>query len=129
MQDSEVLTQFAWKADRFRDQPRIDREVGLSLLVGRVDVEEAARYVLLGQPPTRGQLSRAVVRLTTAGRLRKAGFAVIHTPGRVKPGKHATVVWPDDDPLTRPEVPWPADVSEAFNSCFNEGGEGGHDES
>lgn len=129
IQDNEILTQFGPKAGKFRNQPRIERELGLSVLVGTWTPEEALRFVLPpGQVPTRGQLNAAVVRLTTAGELRKAGFAVVHTPGRVKPKRHASVVWPQADPLVGPVVPWPAAVSEKFDSCFNEGREGEHDE-
>jgi hypothetical protein len=125
-----VLAQFGPKPGKFRNQPRPDRELGLSVLMGAWTPEDALRFVLPpGQAPTRAQLQAAVVRLTKAGKLREAGFAVVHTPGRVKPGKHASVVWPDDDPLAGPEVPWPAEMSEKFDSCFNDEREGEHDES
>jgi hypothetical protein len=121
--DDSVVTQQAWKVGQFRNAPRIEREVGVSVLLGEWSVEDATRYVLMGKPPRRQQLSRAVARLTTVGRLRKAGFAVVHTPGHIKNGLHATVVWPADDPLLRPEAAWPSEVSELFDSCFNEEGE------
>ena len=127
--DDVELTQQAPKAGKFRNAPRVQREVNVSLLIGRWSVEDATRYVLMGIPPTRKQLNRAVVRLTQVGRLREAGFAVIHTPGRIKGGPHVSVVWPADEPLAHPEVPWPPEVSEAFDLCFNEGGEGDRHES
>ena len=119
-----ILTQFAWKAGVFRDAPRQDRgERGLSVLIGAVSIQDAAKYVLMGEAPTTRQLSRAVVRLTSAGRFRAAKFAVIHTPGRIKEGIHATVVWPDADPvLLQPEGNWDTELSILFNSCFNDEG-------
>jgi hypothetical protein len=125
--DNEDLTQYGPKAGKFRNQPREGVELGLSVLIGRWSAGDAVRYVL-PQPPAKEQLDRAVVRLTTAGTLRKAGFAVVHTPGRVKPGKHATVVWSQGDPIAQPVVPWSQTASEEFDSCFNKEGEGEHDE-
>lgn len=55
----------------------------------------------------------------TALRLREAGFAIVHTPGRIRGGVHATVVWPADDPLNHQEVPWPPGVPALFDECFN----------
>jgi len=119
--DETLLTQFAWRPSSFRIRPRADRgELGLSVLIGRLTVEEAARYVLMGQPPPARQLASAAVRLTTAGDFRRAGFAVVHTPGRVKPGIHATVVWPNTDPIRCPDGNWNTQVSDLFNMCFNE---------
>jgi hypothetical protein len=121
--DSAILTQFAWKVGAFRDIPRHERdERGLSVLVGEVSIQDAATYVLMGEAPTARQLSRAVVRLTSAGDLRAVGFAVVHTPGRIKEGIHASVVWPDDDPVARPDGHWDTELSALFNSCFNEEG-------
>jgi hypothetical protein len=126
--DDSMLTQHASKAGQFRNAPRIDREVGVSVLIGEWSVEDATRYVLTGNSPTRQQLSRAVVRLTRAGTLREARFAVVHTPGRIKDGPHATVVWPDGDPLSGPQASWPAEVSAQFDSCFNVAREVGQNE-
>lgn len=127
--DDVELTQQAPKAGKFRNAPRVEREVDVSLLIGRWSVEDATRYVLMGNSPTRPQLNRAAVRHTKVGRLREAGFAVVHTPGRIKGGPHASVVWPANQPLAHPEVPWPSEVSEAFEVCFNRAGEGDRDES
>jgi hypothetical protein len=123
--DATVLTQFGRKTELFRNAPRIERELGVSLLMGEQTAEEALRYVLQGNSPTRQQLSQAVTRLTSVGKLRKAGFAVVHTPGRVAHGIHVSVVWPGADPLNRQDVPWPGAVSELFDSCFNEKRGGG----
>jgi hypothetical protein len=120
--DDTLLSQHAPKAGKFRNAPRVEREVEVSLLLGEWSVEDATRYVLMGNPPTRGQLSRAAMRLTSAGKLRRAGFAVVHTPGRIKGGPHVSVIWPANDPLNDARVPWPPEVSERFDSCFNEEG-------
>jgi hypothetical protein len=123
--DDTVLTQFGRKTELFRNAPRLERELGVSLLIGKQTIEDALRYVLQGNPPTRQQLRQAVTRLTSVGKLRNAGFAVVHTPGRVRQGIHVSVVWPGDDPLNRQDIPWPGSVSEAFDSCFNEKRGGG----
>lgn len=117
--DDGVLTQLGWAGKPFRNQPRIERELGLSVLRGTVSVEDAERYVL-PRPPTSEQLKKGRVRRTTAGILRRAGFGVVHTPGPVRSGVHCTITWPDTDPVNAPEVPWPAQVSKRFDSCFNE---------
>lgn len=56
--------------------------------------------------------------------LRDKGFAVVHTPGRVRNPGHVSIVWPADDPLNRQDIPWPQDVVTAFNGCFNDSVEG-----
>src|SRR5712664_2930870 len=121
--DGEVLTQHGWQDSPFRAQPRIERELGLSVLRGAISAREVTQYVLQGKEPTDRQLAKARIRQTTAVELRLAGFAVVHTPGRVLDSAHCTVAWPDRDPLEAPEVPWPPDVSERFDSCFNKEGE------
>lgn len=126
--DSEVLTQHGWVGRSFRNQPRIERERGLSVLRGELTLEEATRYIL-PREPTEQDLTRARVRWTTAAVLRRIGFAVVHTPGEVRGSVHCTVAWPDADPLENPQVPWPPEVSEAFDACFNEEGEVSLDES
>jgi hypothetical protein len=117
-----VLTQHGWVGRSFRNQPRIERERGLSVLRGEVSVQEATCYVL-PREPTEHDLHKARVRRTTAAALRRAGFAIVHTPGKVPGSVHCTVAWPAADPLENPEVPWPPEVSAAFDSCFNEEGE------
>lgn len=94
MPNDTVLTQVGFKAGQFRKAPRIERELGVSMLIGRQSVEEAMRYVLMGNPPTRQQLNRAVVRLTSVGTLREAGFAAVHTPGRVRGRRHGVTARP-----------------------------------
>jgi hypothetical protein len=126
--DSEVLAQHGWVGRSFRNQPRIDRERGLSVLRGEVSLEGATRYVL-PREPNEQDLRKACIRRTTAAALRRAGFAVVHTPGKVRGSVHCTVAWPGADPLENPQVPWPPEVSAAFDSCFNEVWEVNPDES
>lgn len=70
-------------------------------------------------PPTASVLARAGTRRTTAGRLRRAGFAVVHTPGVIADGPHVSVVWPRERPLEEQVAAWSDAVSRAFDSCFN----------
>lgn len=124
MAADEIVPQYGRRAAGFRNQPRAGVELGLSVLRGQLTAEEAARYVLgaRGQALTRHQLADAAVRHATARALRESGFAVVHTPGKIKGGPHTSVVWPSADPLTLQQVPWPAETSEKFDSCFNEAG-------
>ena len=117
------LTHHAWRAGAFRHEPRYaDGERAMSVLMGHLTAEQATRDRLeaTGAEPTPSPLRLAVVRHTTAEKLRDQGFAVIHTPGRVVRGIHASVVWPDDDPLVNQVIPWPPGVPALFDSCFNE---------
>jgi hypothetical protein len=115
-----VLVQHGWTSSPFRNQPRIERELGLSMLRGRISLEKVTQYVLQGELPTERQLKKSRIRRTTAAELRRKGFAIVHTPRRIPSSVHCTIVWPDDKPLEAPQVPWPPDVSERFDSCFNE---------
>jgi hypothetical protein len=126
--DSEVLTQHGWLGRSFRNQPRIERERGLSVLRGEVSLKEATRRVLPREPSVR-ELAEARIRRTDVATLRRAGFAVVHTPGELRGSVHCTVVWPDAAPLENPQVPWPPEISEAFDACFNGRGEVEPDES
>lgn len=120
IEDAETLTQFALRAGDFRTAPRDDREVDLSLLRGKQSTLEAARYVLRDDDPDPKRVARAGVRYSTAGALRKAGFAVVHTPGRIVEGTHVSVIWPAEDPLEVQTVPWPPDMGRLLDACFNE---------
>ncbi|TDW18580.1 hypothetical protein EV650_5169 [Kribbella kalugense] len=111
--DEEILTHWGRRGD-FRQEPRVDREIEMSLLAGELSVKEATDYV---NPMSR---RNAAVRYTTAGALRAAGFAVVHTLGRVRSQKHVSIVWPPDDPLNEAKVPWPPAVVARFNECFND---------
>lgn len=122
--DDEILTQYAASATSIRTQPRETMndgqpELSMSLLRGRLTRLEAFRYVR-GRLPTESELQRILARYTRAGRLREAGFAVVHTPGRILQGIHVSVVWPNEDPLDRQDIPWPEGVPERFDRCFTE---------
>jgi hypothetical protein len=123
VQDEEVLTQHTWKAGNFNNHPR-DGELELSMLRGDVSVVEACDYRSSGVRVSAARIARAGRRQTTAGKIRAAGLAVVHTPGRrVKNGIHVSIVWPPDDPLHTQRVPWPARVSQGLEACFNDDGE------
>lgn len=122
--DEEVLTQYGQLRSPFRVEPRVDRELGLSVLRGPLSLEDVVRHVLRREP-TEGDLAKSRVRRATAARLRRAGFAVVHTPGRTPDSPHCTVAWPATEPIENPQVPWPSEVSERFAGCFNKEEKGG----
>jgi hypothetical protein len=123
IQDDELLTQHTWKAGSFNDEPRAT-ELELSMLRGHVSVVEACDYRSSGVRLSAARLAKAATRQTTAGKLRAAGFAVVHTPGqRIKNGIHVSIIWPPGDPLHVQRAPWPAEVSQRFAACFNKEGE------
>jgi hypothetical protein len=116
--DEAFLTQHAYNG-KFRRAPRIEREVDVSLLVGNDWSEASAtRYILREREPSERQLAETTLRQTTAGALRRVGFAVVHTPGKIKTKPHVSVIWPNSDPLVRQQVPWPPGVSDRFDACF-----------
>lgn len=122
--DDTVLVHYAKRAGSFINGPRVEVEREVSLLFGgNLTRKAVCEYVRNGEPPTDRDLRRAGFRSTTAGRLREAGFAVVHTRSRAKDVGHASVCWPADDPLRHQEIPWPPAVSARFNGCFNEGWE------
>jgi len=126
--DERVLTQFSRKANKYLSEPRYDREREVSLLTGKLTIEQAARYVL--SSVFARDIQRASVRYTTAGDLRKAGFAVLHTPGRISAGcdgdlTHVSVIWPAGDPVQRQDIPWGPEVTDSFARCFNGYGDEG----
>src|ERR1022692_1294745 len=117
--DDELLTQHTWKSGSFNDQPR-PTEVELSMLRGDVSVVEACDYRSNGVRVSVAKLAKAGRRQTTAGKIRAAGLAVVHTPGRrIKEGKHVSIVWPPGDPVHVQQAPWPPEVSQKFAACFN----------
>lgn len=119
MPDETVLTQQCWTPPHFRNKPRVELETDISMLIGdHWTVEAACKYVAGGHQAPPRKLERAGIRRTTAGRIRQAGFAVVHTPGLIKDGPHVSVVWPGDDPLELQVVPWADDVSARFDACF-----------
>lgn len=120
IQDDELLTQHTWRAGVFNDEPR-QGELDLSMLRGDVSVADACDYRTSGVRVSAAKIAKAGRRQTTAGKLRAAGLAVVHTPGqRIKNGLHVSVVWPQDDPVHVQQTPWPPDVSNGLAACFNE---------
>lgn len=93
------------------------------MLRGDVSVADACAYRSLRSKVSAAKLAKAGRRQTTAGRIRAAGLAVVHTPGPEKKergGIHVSIIWPADDPVNRQVTPWPADTPKAFTACFNE---------
>lgn len=117
--DETVLVQYSADRNEFRNKPRIDREASVSVLMADGwTLAKVSEYVRRS-PPTAAVLAKAGIRRTTAGRLRRTGFAVVHTPGAIADGPHVSVVWPQDRPLEVQVPAWPSEVSQAFDSCFN----------
>lgn len=120
IQDDELLTQHTWHAGTFNDEPR-ESERDLSMLRGDISVAEACDYRSSAVRVSAAKIARAGRRQTTAGKIRAAGLAVVHTPGkRIKNGLHVSIVWPPHDPIHVQQTPWPPDVSTSFAACFNE---------
>jgi hypothetical protein len=107
------LTQYGERppyGDGFRDRLREDiGETELSMILGEVDALAAAVLV------TRYLAPAAVARVTTAGRLRTAGFRVVHSP--TKTNRLHVSVFP---PLSAAggSGEWDDEMASRFNSCF-----------
>lgn len=96
--------------DGFRDRLRESvGETELSMILGEVDALAAAVLV------TRYLAPGALSRVTTAGRLREAGFRVVHSP--TKTNRLHVSVYP---PLTEAGEPaeWDDKMASLFNACF-----------
>ena len=118
--NDETLTQYGTEGDRGKAvfySRRKEGQPGLSILRGTKSAEEAAAAV-------RGRsgimLGRDRVRYTTVGKLRKAGFEVIHTPTRVN-WEHCSVVLLGPDGTLDEDAEWSDEVSSRFNACFDGG--------
>jgi len=119
--DDEILTHHTPRRGQYVNAPRVDIEVEVSMIRGRVDKAEACRRRNGGAPAHPVDVAAAGVRHTTAGTLRAAGFAVVHTCGRRGEGNpHVSAVWPAANPLDEPDPKWPEPVQEAFAACFTE---------
>lgn len=121
-----VLAQVAWKPNKYLSAPRGERghlpaEVDVSLLQrdDQITLADMLTYVGRGRVIRPKEFETASFRVVDARTLRDAGFAVVHTPGRVAWPSHVFVVWPHDDPLERPQTPWPRDVADNFAACFD----------
>src|SRR6266849_682427 len=115
--DDEVVTQHTFGGS-YRGVPRAERELSLSVFRGRVSARDATEYIKLGKSVEEWEKRRIRVRRLDVGKLRAAGFAVVHTPGRVAYPEHCSVVWPADDPLNTQVADWPPEVQAAFAACF-----------
>jgi len=115
--DEAVVTQHSFTG-QYRDAPRIDRELSLSVFRGRVPARNATSYIRMGRPVEEWERRKIRVRFLHVGRLREAGLAVVHTPGRVASPEHCSAVWPADDPLNSQVADWPPEIREGFNACF-----------
>jgi hypothetical protein len=117
--DETVLVQYTPDRAEFRNKPRVERETAVSVLKAEGwSLGQVSSYVRR-LPPTPDVLARAGLRQTTAGKLRDAGFAVVHTPGAIASGPHVSVVWPASRPFEQQDPAWPDEVSTRFDSCFN----------
>lgn len=115
--DAELLTQHTFTGS-YRDMPRTGRELSLSVFRGRVSARDATGYIKLGKQVEDWEKRRIRVRRLNVWKLRAAGLAVVHTPGRVAYPEHCSVVWPADDPLNIQIADWSPEVQVAFAACF-----------
>lgn len=122
--DDEVLTHHTSEKGSYNNAPRPEvMEVELSMMRGKLTRAEACLRRNGGRPAHPADVERAGVRYTTAGELRDAGFAVIHTCGRRgESNGHVSLVWPPSSPLDEPDPAWPPHVQKAFAACFTEEG-------
>ena len=121
--DDEVITNHTKDKGEYCNAPRPELTAGedeVSAWRGAISKVEACMRRNGRQPVAPQDLARAGIRRTTAGRLRAARFAVIHTctPKRGEEYGHVSVIWPDDNPLDQREAVWPAEVRAAFAACF-----------
>jgi hypothetical protein len=109
------LTQYGEQSpygEGFRDRLRTDiGETELSMILGEVDASAAAVLV------TRILAPGAIRRVTTAGRLRAAGFLVVHSPTKSN-RLHVSVYPPPTAAGERAD--WGGRLAERFNACFTE---------
>jgi hypothetical protein len=121
--DEEVLTHHTAVRGQYNNAPRPDfEEDEVSVWRGAISKDEACRRRNRNQPVAPQDVARAGIRRATAGDLRAADFAVVHTCGPKKGETygHISVIWPAADPLASREADWPAEVQEAFAACFTE---------
>jgi hypothetical protein len=123
LSDDLRLTQYGEQppvGEGFRDRLRESiGETEISMILGEVDASAAAMLVT-------GYLAVAAMRrVTTVGRLRRAGFRVVHSP--TKRNRLHISVYP---PImtTGEHVEWDDELANQFNACFT-GEEGGGDRS
>ena len=109
------LTQYGERppfGDGFRDRLRENiGETEISMILGEVDASAAAILV------TRSFSLGAIRRVTTVGRLRAAGFRVVHSPTKSN-RLHVSVFPPRTEGGECAE--WGDEVANRFNACFTE---------
>src|SRR5688572_8934263 len=116
LEGHEELSQYGMRTARgmeFHNALRAGWEEDVSLILGEVSADEAARIVHRPRRAAAIPAERHAVRYTTVGRLRDNGFEVCHTPGKNTP-KHVSVTY------GQPGVQWPKEVSMLFDSCFED---------
>lgn len=122
--DDEILTHHAQVKGKYNDGPRpeVKGEDEVSVQRGAISLAEACYRRNRRRPVAPQDIARAGIRRARAETLRRAGFAVIHTPGpkRDESNGHVSVIWPPDDPLNQRAAVWPPEVQEAFRACFTE---------
>jgi hypothetical protein len=84
----------------------------MSMILGEVDSTAASMLITKHLAPGAGR------RVTTVGRLRAAGFVVIHSPTRGNP-LHVSVYAPRDE-KSGEHIEWSQEVAKRFNACFTE---------
>ncbi len=96
----------------FRDRLRVEiGETEISLILGDVDADAASMLV------TKCLSAWAIRRLTTVGRLRGAGFRVVHSPTKAN-RLHVSVFPPSRESGEQAE--WDDALAMSFNACFTE---------
>lgn len=121
--DEEILTHHTKRRGHYNNAPRphVEGETEVSVQRGKLAVAAASAQRNGGNPAHPVDVAAAGVRYATAGELRTAGFAVIHTPGiKGEQGGHVSVVWPNANPLDEQDPVWPPEVQAAFAACFTE---------
>jgi hypothetical protein len=103
------LTQLGEDGEEFRNSLRVSiGETEMSLIMGRQTQMAAALLVTKTVPPW------AIARYTAVGRLRTAGFTVVHSPTRGNP-LHVSVFPPSE---AYGPTEWDSTMAVAFDQCF-----------
>jgi|SwirhisoilCB1_FD_contig_31_5709438_length_898_multi_11_in_0_out_0_1 hypothetical protein len=112
--DDLVLTQYGSRVyppgEPFRRRPREGKETEISLLAGRIELDEAARMV--NRRRREGAHPGDGVRYTTVGRLLAAGFSPTLTPSKLLPNHVSVALGGEEN--------WTETVCARFDGCFTE---------
>ena len=122
IRNEEIPTHHAKQRGQYNNAPRPKiPEVEVSVMRGALSKADACQRRNRNQPAPPTDIERAGIRYATAGDLREAGFAVIHTCKPKGEGNgHVSIIWPNTNPLAEQDSHWPAGVQEAFAACFTE---------